>query len=90
MSKLLEWLAGISAILAVWYYFLSNNIVLYQDDIHSWLVPIYAVIAFGVYSAIVVLYRVYIFNDCKEAADELKKEIIMAKSDLKRKGFIFD
>ncbi|XP_035204837.1 dolichol-phosphate mannosyltransferase subunit 3-like [Stegodyphus dumicola] len=72
MSKLLEWLAGVALIISVWYSLLINNIFLKENDWHSWLVPIYAVIAFGIYSLIVILYRVYTFNDCPEAAEELK------------------
>ncbi|GFY57400.1 dolichol-phosphate mannosyltransferase subunit 3 [Trichonephila inaurata madagascariensis] len=90
MTKLAEWLAGVTLITAVWFCFLSNDILLNRYDIHSLLLPVYGVIGFGVYSLVVILYRVFTFNDCPEAAKELKMEIEMAKKDLAAKGFKFD
>lgn len=43
-----------------------------------------------VYAITTVIYRTLTFNECKEAADELMKEIQEAKSDLKSKGFEFN
>ena len=43
-----------------------------------------------VYSVVVILYRVATFNDCNEAAIELKQQIEEARKDLKSKGFKFD
>jgi Dolichol-phosphate mannosyltransferase subunit 3 (DPM3). len=37
----------------------------------------------------VVLWRVYNFNDCKEAAQELQTEIKEAKEYLSKKGYKF-
>ncbi|GFT34697.1 dolichol-phosphate mannosyltransferase subunit 3 [Nephila pilipes] len=90
MTKLAEWLAGVTLITAIWFCFLSNDILLNRYDIHSWLLPVYGVIGFGLYSLVIVLYRVFTFNDCPEAAKELKMEIEMAKKDLAKKGFKFD
>lgn len=41
------------------------------------------------YSAFTVLYRVFTFNDCPEAAEEIQKQIEEAKADLAAKGFKF-
>ncbi|GIY64166.1 dolichol-phosphate mannosyltransferase subunit 3 [Caerostris extrusa] len=90
MTKLAEWLAGVILVSAVWFSFLSNDIILKRHDLHSWLLPVYGVGCFGLYSLVVVLYRVFTFNDCPEAATELKMEIKMAKEDLASKGFKFD
>jgi dolichyl-phosphate mannosyltransferase polypeptide 3 len=43
-----------------------------------------------VISVSIIAWRVYTFNDCKEAAKELKQEIADAKTDLRKKGFKFD
>lgn len=42
-----------------------------------------------IYAVSTVLYRVFTFNDCKEAAEEIQKQILEAKKDLKSKGFKF-
>lgn len=41
------------------------------------------------YSVFIILYRVFTFNDCPEAADEIQKQIEEAKADLKTKGLKF-
>lgn len=41
---------------------------------------------FQFYSVFTVLYRVFTFNDCPEAAEELQKQIEEAKKDLAAKG----
>lgn len=40
-----------------------------------------------VISVSIIAWRVYTFNDCEEAAKELKQEIKDAKADLSKKGF---
>lgn len=52
--------------------------------------PIILVILFGVYSVVTILYRVATFNDCEEAAAELREEIKVAKAELSSKGIKFD
>jgi len=49
--------------------------------------PIHILGVFGIYSAFVVLWRTFTFNDCPEAAKELQSQIIKAKADLRKKGF---
>lgn len=43
-----------------------------------------------VYAVVTVLYRTLTFNECKEAAEELQKEIQEARADLRTKGMKFD
>jgi len=52
--------------------------------------PFAAVFLFGLYSLVVVLYRVAIFPTCPDAAVELRKQMVEAEADLKSKGFKFD
>jgi len=52
--------------------------------------PIILIILFGVYSVVTILYRVATFNDCEDAAAELKEQIKMARDDLTAKGMKFD
>lgn len=42
-----------------------------------------------VYAVITVLYRVFTFNNCPEAAEELQNQIKEAREDLTKKGFTF-
>lgn len=41
------------------------------------------------YSVFTILYRVFTFNDCPEAAEEIQKQIQEAKDDLTAKGLKF-
>jgi len=50
------------------------------------LLPLVLVAFFGIVSVGVIAFRVYNFNDCVEAADELKKQIHEAQEDLKKRG----
>ncbi|KAJ8928888.1 hypothetical protein NQ314_018459 [Rhamnusium bicolor] len=92
MTKLQEWLTAAGVLFAIWFCLVTNkvesnfvrenyNLVLYS--------PIIFVILFGLYALTVVLYRVYNFNDCEEAAVELQKEIQEAREGLTRLGFKF-
>lgn len=70
-------------------YALLNEKVPAAEDvphIHKLLFPVYAVGLFGLVSAFIVLYRVMTFNNCDEAAVELKAEINEAKEFLKKHG----
>nr|BAN21282.1 unkown protein [Riptortus pedestris] len=93
MTKLAEWLTGITLYLGIWISLLSrtkqndalserwNNIILF--------LPFITLLVFGIYSLSIILWRVYNFNDCPEAAKELQEQIIEAKNDLKSKGLKF-
>ncbi|NXT17305.1 DPM3 mannosyltransferase, partial [Syrrhaptes paradoxus] len=51
--------------------------------------PVYLLVAFGCYSLATVGYRLATFNDCEEAAAELREDIGEARADLRRRGFRF-
>lgn len=89
MTKLLEWISVLSAVFAVWYSLVGGYVKHPLIDSNMSFIlfsPILFVILFGLYAVTVVLYRVFTFNDCEEAAKELQTEIIEAKKDLQDKG----
>lgn len=90
MTKLLQWVFGLGLFISLWLALLNNNNASYHYMLHTTLLPIYCLAVFGVVSVGIIAYRVYTFNDCESAAMELKKEIICAKDDLKKRGFMFD
>lgn len=63
--------------------FLSDQMFLIQ------ILPIILIGLFGLYAVATVLYRVFTFNDCPEAAEELQRQIKEARIDLIAKGFKF-
>ncbi|PHJ19407.1 dolichol-phosphate mannosyltransferase subunit 3, partial [Cystoisospora suis] len=52
--------------------------------------PFIAVALFGVYAAVKVTGQAMRFEDKKEAAAELAKDLIHARADLHRRGYVFD
>lgn len=89
MTKLLEWISVTSAVFAVWYSLVGGYVKhkLIEDNMTLVVVsPIIFVILFGLYAVTVVLYRVFTFNNCEEAAKELQEQIVEAKRDLQEKG----
>ncbi|XP_049871967.1 dolichol-phosphate mannosyltransferase subunit 3 isoform X1 [Pectinophora gossypiella] len=89
MTKLLEWISVLSALFAVWYSLIGGYVKhpLIEKNMNLILVsPILFVILFGLYAVTVVLYRVFTFNNCEEAAKELQEQIVEARKDLKEKG----
>ncbi|CAH1391070.1 unnamed protein product [Nezara viridula] len=89
MTKLLEWLCFLLVYFVTWLLVLTKYINLnISDEWNSFVVyfPVYTVFLVGIYSLIVVLWRVYSFNDCPEAAKELQQQIKAAREDLKLKG----
>ena len=91
MTKLMEWITGLVLIVSVWAAFWTQNIgnFAHTHPNITLLWPLVLVILFGLYSLFVIIYRVYTFNDCPEAAEELQREIAEAKEDLKSKGMKF-
>ncbi|XP_006824180.1 dolichol-phosphate mannosyltransferase subunit 3-like [Saccoglossus kowalevskii] len=88
-TKLVQWLTGLSLFFSVWASIVFDLVpVSFDQRIYQVVLPlpIYLVIAFGCYALAVVGYRTATFNDCVEAAEELKEEIMQAKADLKKKG----
>ena len=99
MTKFLEWLAGLAAIIGLWLAVLcermnSNGVdSVWKIRPYPYLVltwPIILVAIFGVYSLLTIARRVYDFNNCQEAAEELLQQIKEAKADLKLKGLDCD
>ncbi|XP_023711021.1 dolichol-phosphate mannosyltransferase subunit 3 [Cryptotermes secundus] len=93
MTKLLEWLFGMCVFLGIWCALTSRQIQgqLFEEWMYIIIpMPFLLVTIFGLYAATVVLWRVYTFNNCEEAAKELQKEIQQAKADLRQKGITFN
>lgn len=89
MTKLLEWISVASAVFAVWYSLIGGYVKHPLIDKYMNFIivsPILLVMLFGLYAVTVILYRVFTFNNCEEAAKELQEEIIEAKKDLLAKG----
>ncbi len=92
MTKLVEWLTALVAVVSVWYAVLTGVVAQEWSSRHPLLAlywPVAAVAVFGVYCVCVIAYRVATFNNCEEAAEELQREIKEAKEDLGKKGFVF-
>ena len=91
MTKLLEWFSGGIVFISVWAAILWGNFIALDDSLrfHVLISPVYAVVIFGLVSLLIVLYRTATFNDCPEACEELKKQIVEARQDLSKRGFKF-
>ncbi|XP_034066175.1 dolichol-phosphate mannosyltransferase subunit 3 [Gymnodraco acuticeps] len=89
MTKLLEWLLGVSLVLAAWavvsFDLLEQRLPQSYREA-AWPMPLYLLVSFGCYSLGTVGYRVATFNDCDEASAELLGQIQEAKQDLRKKG----
>jgi len=93
MTKLVQWLVFLAVFASVWFaYFLPIEPLKDSDpnvkEIVFWS-PLVFILAFGLISIAIIFYRVATFNDCKEAADELKRQIDEARADLSSKGLQF-
>ncbi|XP_065177197.1 dolichol-phosphate mannosyltransferase subunit 3-like [Sycon ciliatum] len=88
MTKLLQWLSAASIFFAIWISLVLELVPVNCAKIQEVLLPlpVYLLIVFGCYSLATIGYRVMTFNDCDEAAAELRKEIEEARADLTRKG----
>lgn len=88
-TKLVQCLAIAALFLETWYALVTGWIpIKMSKEMYSALLPlpVYALICFGCYALITIGYRLITFNDCTEAARELKQEIAEAKADLARHG----
>ena len=86
----MEWLTGFLAIFTVWLSILiGSNLAISHPNLTLFWPLLFIVIPFGLFSVAVIIYRVYNFNDCAEAAIELQSEIKTAREDLKKKGMFF-
>jgi len=90
MTKLTQWLIFLSVFASVWIaFFLPIEALADSDPVVQDLVfwsPLLFVVAFGVISVVIILYRVATFNDCHDASEELKRQIGEARDDLRSKG----
>lgn len=92
MTKLLEWLLGISVVMITWGLLTFDLLDLKLPPVYkevAWPIPVYLLVVFGCYSLATVGYRVATFNDCNEASQELQAQIKEAKKDLQKKGLKF-
>lgn len=91
MTKLMEWLFGVSLFLAVWISIVFEYIQGIPANYRriALPMPIIFVGLFGIYSVFVILYRVATFNNCDEAEKELRRQTVEARKDLRSKGFVF-
>ncbi|XP_062266030.1 dolichol-phosphate mannosyltransferase subunit 3 [Platichthys flesus] len=89
MTKLLQWLLGVSLVLAAWAVVSFDLLDLRLSHTYrevAWPMPLYLLVSFGCYSLATVGYRLTTFNDCEEAAAELQEQIREAREDLRSKG----
>ncbi|TRY74319.1 hypothetical protein DNTS_032020 [Danionella cerebrum] len=89
MTKLLEWLLGVSVIGIAWGLVTFDLLDLHVPSQYkelAWPMPVYLLVVFGCYSLATVGYRVATFNDCEDAARELQTQIKEAKVDLQKLG----
>jgi dolichyl-phosphate mannosyltransferase polypeptide 3 len=85
MKRIVNFFIPIIVFLLVWLYLISvnqNSNVLYA--------PIFAVVAFGLFSLFDILYGVLTFKECPEAYKQLCNEIEAAKAELKKSGILVD
>lgn len=66
----------------------NNNVVIGIDTVIRYL-PLWAIMALGMYALGSVLVRVYNMADRPDAAVEMMNEIDMAKNKLRSAGFVF-
>ena len=52
------------------------------------LLPLAALVAFALYSALAILWSVVTFPSCPEAAVELQREVEEARADLRKRGVL--
>lgn len=91
MTKLMEWAFVAMAFFSVWTAAITGSVespLLVKWRMAILYLPVILIFLFGLYAATVVLYRVFTFNNCEEAAVELQKEIKEAKADLRSKGLV--
>jgi len=90
MTKLAEWVFGLGLFVSTWYLIFTRKIESSFSDSEILLAPIVLVAIIGVVLLSILIRRISTFNDCPEAAAELRKQIEQAREDLTSKGFKFD
>lgn len=88
----MEWVIGLFSILVVWMFFAFNVSGTVPEYLQRAFlpVPVLLIFAFGFASIGIIVYRTLTFNDCPEAAEELKKQVSEARRDLEAKGMKFE
>ncbi|CEG50041.1 Dolichol-phosphate mannosyltransferase, subunit 3 [Plasmopara halstedii] len=92
MLKYQKWLCASVVLLALWLLLLHNANKYVQDELMVQMVkalPVLGLISFGVYSLAIIALSVMAVQDVPEAAKELDRQVLEAKSDLAKKGFKF-
>lgn len=91
MTKLMEWLLGVGLLFAIWVTVVWELVENIPEMVYNIVLPLPLILifGFGFYSIGVIVYRVITFNDCVDAAKELKRQIEEAKVDLTQKGIKF-
>jgi len=90
MTKLAEWVFGLGLFVTTWYLIFTRKIESSFTDSEILLAPVVFVAIIGVVLLSILIRRISTFNDCPEAAAELRKQIEQAREDLTSKGFKFD
>jgi len=90
MTKLAEWVFGLGLFVTTWYLIFTRKIESSFSDSEILLAPVVFVAIIGVVLLSILIRRISTFNDCPEAAAELRKQIEQAREDLTSKGFKFD
>ena len=87
----MEWILVAGTIAAVWFTVVFGLVEGISDTMYRMVLtlPFVLVMLFGIYSLCFIVYKVLTFNDCPEAAEELKRQIKQAKKELKEKGMTF-
>lgn len=85
----MEWLLFTTLFFGVWTAAITGNIN--SSLVTEWqqtifFLPLICLFLFSLYAATIVLYRVFTFNNCENAAMELSQQIVEAKKDLQSKG----
>ncbi|XP_034255888.1 dolichol-phosphate mannosyltransferase subunit 3 [Thrips palmi] len=93
LTKLMQWALAFAAFTGLWATLVANAAqpenYLHNHELLVLALPVILIGLFGLYAVFIILYRVFTFNDCEEAAAELNKQIKEARKDLKSKGFSF-
>ena len=69
---------------------------IFEPEQHAWLrinwilMPLHAILLFGLYSGSIVMYRIFLIKDHPESKQELLKDIEKARQNLEKAGFRSD
>lgn len=85
----MEWQIILLLFLGMWYSLIGGYVKHpYIDENMRGVIlaPIVGVFIFGLYSIVLILYRVFTIKNCDEDAKLLQEEILAARAELKEKG----